>query len=209
MKPNLLSAASAVALSLALLTGAPAGAQGVDDTTARGLAVLGVSVPDALSTEQALQIQNVINSTDNDEAKRAQIQQILGNEATATGRIGVAQLRSSVESDLADIGVDASGIDMLTIGQLAEIENVMSGSDSRDVKAGRVQEIMGNEATATGRLGVSQLQDSVAADLASLGIDAEGVGMLTLSQLGQIENVMSSSDDAALKRSRIEGIMAE
>ena len=50
----------------------------------------------------------------------------------------------------------------------------MSGGDPDDVKKMRVEEIIGGEATATGRLGVAQLQDSVGADLAKLGIDAEG-----------------------------------
>ncbi len=210
MKRTMISAASAAALSLALLGGTPVSAQGTNDAVASGLAAIGVQAPnpDMLSAEQVGQLQNVLSSTDTDEVKRGRIQQILGNEATATGRIGVAQLRSSVELDLADIGVDASGVDMLTVGQLAEIENVMSGGDTQDVKRGRVQEIMGNEATATGRLGVAQLQDSVASDLASLGVDADGVEMLTLSQLGQIENVMGSSDTDENKRGQIERIMA-
>ena len=50
----------------------------------------------------------------------------------------------------------------------------MSGDDPDDVKKLRVEEIIGGEATATGRLGVAQLQDLVGADLAKLGVDAEG-----------------------------------
>ncbi len=209
MKRNLITAASAAALSLALVTGAPAMAQGTDDAVASGLAALGVDAPATMTTDQVSQIQNVLSSTDMDTTKRQRIQQILGNQATATGRLDVNMLRDSVESDLADIGVDADNVDMLTVGQLAEIENVMSGGDSQDVQRARVKEIMGNEATATGRIGVSQLQDSVSTDLASLGVDTEGVDMLTLSQLGQIENVMSSSDTDQIKRGRIEQIMAQ
>ncbi len=48
----------------------------------------------------------------------------------------------------------------------------------------------------------------MAADLASLGVDADGVEMLSLSQLGQIENVMASSETDEIKRGRIERIMA-
>ena len=119
------------------------------------------------------EITNVLASTDADDLKRARIEEILGNEATATGRLGVAQLQDSVGRDLASLGIDAESVDMLTLSQLGQIENVMAGSDTNDVKKMRVEEIIGGEATATGRLGVAQLQDSVAADLASLGIDAE------------------------------------
>jgi hypothetical protein len=98
-------------------------------------------------------------------------------------------------------------VDSLTLSQLAQIENVMSGNDPDDVKKLRVEEIIGGEATATGRLGVAQLQDSVGADLAKLGIDADGVESLTLTQLGQIENVVSSGATDDEKRAQIEMIM--
>ena len=45
--------------------------------------------------------------------------------------------------------------------------------------------------------------------LASLGVDAEVVESLTLSQLGQIENVMSSSDSPDVKKQRVDRIIAE
>ena len=212
MRRTLLSAANAAALSLALVAGTPILAQGLDDAAARGLAQLGIQAPptESLSTEQVAQIQNVLSSTDADDAKRARIQEILGlSEATATGRLGVRQLQASVGADLASIGIDTSGLDMLTLGQLAQIENVMSGGDPDDIKRMRVEEIIGGEATATGRLGVGQLQSSVAAGLASLGIDAEGVEALSLEQLAQIENVINSSDSNDSKRGRIDQIMAE
>ena len=83
----------------------------------------------------------------------------------------------------------------------------MAGGDTNDVKKMRVEEIIGGEATATGRLGVAQLQDSVAADLAKLGIDAEGVESLSLAQLGQIENVVGSGATDEEKRAQITTIM--
>jgi hypothetical protein len=201
---------SAMALALALV-GAPLFAQGFDDATAAGLAKLGIQAPpvEAMSVEQKAEIHNVIASTDTDDAKRRQIELILGEQATATGRLGVGQLRSSVGVDLAQLGIDASGVDMLTLSQLAQIENVMAGGESNDVKKMRVEEIIGGEATATGRLGVAQLQDSVAADLAKLGIDAEGVASLSLTQLGQIENVVASGAADDEKRAQITTIMEQ
>ena len=201
---------SVAALVLAL-GATPLVAQGYDDATAAGLAKLGVQAPpvEMLSVEQQAEIQNVIASTDPDDIKRQRIGLILGEEGTGVGRFGVGQLQSSVGADLAQIGVDASQVDSLTLSQLAQIENVMSGDDPDDVKKLRVEEIIGGEATATGRLGVAQLQDSVGADLAKLGVDAEGVDSLTLSQLGQIENIVGSSATDDEKRAQIGLIMQQ
>ena len=123
------------------LAGAPLFAQGFDDATAAGLAKLGIQAPpvEAMSVEQQAEIQNVIASSDTDDNKRRQIELILGEEATATGRLGVGQLQSSVGADLAQLGIDASGVDSLTLSQLAQIENVMAGGDigRRQEDAGR------------------------------------------------------------------------
>jgi hypothetical protein len=211
VKRKFLTAVSATALSLALLAGAPAGAQGLDDATASGLAALGITGPvEALDTETVAQIKNVLSSTDDDSLKRQRIEQLLGTEtATATDRLGVGQLQDSVSADLASIGMDASGVEMLTLDQLAQIEGVMSSDDDTDIKRARVEEIMGNEAVATGRLGVAQLRDSTSAGLAQLGVDTEEVGALSLSELAQIENVLGSDDDDTIKRGRIEQILTQ
>ena len=204
-----LSMASAAALSLALLA-APVFAQGFTDSAAAGLAKLGVQTPpvESLTTEQVAEITNILASSDPDQLKKMHIENVLGNEATATGRLGVEQLRSSATSDLAKLGIVAD-VETLTLSQLGQIQNVVASSDSTDVKKGHVEEILGNEATATGRLGVSQLQDSAAADLAAIGVDTERVDTLTISQLGQIENVMSSSVTDEAKRAQVEKILAE
>jgi hypothetical protein len=205
-----LSTVSAAALSFALLA-APAFSQGFTDGAEAGLAKLGIQTPPAesLTTEQVGQITNILNTSEPDSQKRMQIEEILGmSEATATGRLGVAQMRSSATSDLAQLGVQAD-VETLTLSQLGQIQNVVASSDNNSVKKQRVEEILGNEATATGRLGVGQLQDSAAADLAAIGVDAEMVEMLTISQLGQIENVMNSSVSDSDKRAQVEKILAE
>lgn len=208
MRKTLFGAATAMAL---ILGGAAVVAQGYDDATAAGLAKLGIQAPpvESLSVGQQAEIQNVIASSEADEVKRDQIKLILGEEATATGRLGVGQLQSSVGAELAQIGIDASDVEGLSLEQLAQIENVMSGAESDEVKKMRVEEIIDGEATATGRLGVAQLQDSVAASLAQLGIDADGVDTLSLSQLGQIENVVASSAGDSEKRAQINTIMKQ
>ena len=204
-----LSTVSAVAVSLALLA-APAFSQGFSDAAASGLAKIGVQVPvESLTNDQIAQITNVLASSDSDMAKKTRIDNILGrNVATETGRLGVAQMRSSATSDLAQLGI-ITDVDMLTMSQLGQIQNVVSSSDATDVKKARVEEILGNEATSTGRLGVAQLQDSAAADLAAIGVDTETVETLTISQLGQIENVMSSSATDESKKAQVEKIIAD
>lgn len=201
--------ATAFAVSLALLA-APVSAQGFSDSAAAGLAKLGISAPvDSLTNDQVAQITNILASSDTDAIKKSHIESVLGrNEATATGRLGVAQMRSSATSDLAQLGIQAD-VDTLTLSQLGQIQNVVASNDSTDVKKQRVEGIIGNEATATGRLGVGQLQDSAAADLAAIGVDAEAVEMLTISQLAQIENVMGSNATDDSKRAQVEKIIAE
>jgi len=210
----MLSAVSAAALSAALIAGAPAGAASLTESAAQGLAVLGVPTPppDSLTNDQVLQIMNVLSSKDASDRKREHIQTIIGaNEASGSGvgKYGVAQLRSSVSSDLAALGVDASNVDTLTLSELAQIENITGSGISDTQKKAHIAEVMGNEATQTQRLGVRQLSDSTKADLAKLGIDAEQVDSLTLSQIGQIENVMSSSESDVAKRNQVATIMKD
>jgi hypothetical protein len=205
-----LSTVSAAALSLALL-GSPLAAQGFSDAAAANLAKLGVQTPpvESLTTEQVAEITNILASSDPDNLKKQHIHTVLGNEASpvTSGRLGARQLRDSATSDLAGLGIDASAVDTLTISQLGQIENVMAGPDAQDVKKLRVQEIIAGEATATGRLGVTQLQDSAVSELASIGVDADGIETLTVSQLGQIENVMGSSASDDSKRDQVNKII--
>jgi hypothetical protein len=210
----MLSAVSAAALAATLIGGASAQAASLTESAAQGLAVLGVPTPppDSLTDSQVLQIMNVLSSSDNSDRKKEHIQTIIGeNEASGggVGKYGVGQLRSSVSADLAALGMDASGVDTLTLSQLAQIENITASELSNTQKQAQIAEVMGNEATATGRLGVRQLSDSTKADLAKLGVDAEQVDMLTLSQIAQIENVMSSSESDAAKRDQVNSIISD
>ena len=134
MPRKLLTAVSAAALSLSLMAGAPGFAAGLDDTAAHGLSMLGVSVPPegSLTDEQVTQIVNVLSSKDQDSTKRAAINQIMGVDTNSGNtRPGVAQLRNSVSADLAALGIDAADVDMLTLSQLGQIENVTASQDTR------------------------------------------------------------------------------
>jgi hypothetical protein len=215
VKRSIISSVSAMALGLALAAGVPAIAQEqqLQSSVTEGMAALGMDadVVGTLTTDQVAQIEGVLSSTDDRQEKIARINQIVGNEATATGRLGVRQLTDSVSSGMAQLGVDTSGVDMLTVGELAEIEGVLNTSDDPGVKRARIEEIMGRSQTTSGvgSGSVRQLQDSVKAEMARIGVDNSMVDTLTLSQLGEIENVFSSSDSNDTKRQRIERILAQ
>ena len=116
MKTKLLAAVSAAALSLALMS-APAFAQEqqLSDSAAAGMAALGIDTTGLVVTaDQAAQIENVLGSTDADSIKKAHIEEIVGGEATATGRLGTDQLRSSVSAGMASLGLDTEVVPMLT-----------------------------------------------------------------------------------------------
>jgi len=155
---RLVTALSATALSLSLIAGTPVFAQtlGLDASAMSGLAKIGIDTSGitSMTTEQVAQIENILASNETDQQKKMHVQELLKGEATDTGRLGVNQLRSSVSSDLAGLGLDASGVDSLTLSQLGQIENVTASSDSDATKKMRISEIIGNEATETGRLGV-------------------------------------------------------
>lgn len=207
---NLLKAASAAALSVALLSSAPLLAQErmLSDSAASGMAALGMDASGVVTTEQAAMIENVLGSTDPDSIKKKRIEEILGNEAVETQRLGGDQLRSSVSADLAALGMDTEGVDLLSIEQLAAIENVTGSSEYTDTqKRAQVSEIMGTTVSGEGAMGANQ--DAIMADIASLGINTSEIGVLTSDQMAQIQTVMSSSDTDDIKRRHVEQIIAE
>ena len=108
MKTTLLTAVSAAALSLTLIT-APAFAQErqLSDSAMSGMAALGMDTTGVMVTaDQAAQIENVLGSTDADSIKKAHIEEIIAGEATATGRLGTDQLRSSASEGMASLGLN-------------------------------------------------------------------------------------------------------
>src|SRR5690606_183276 len=79
MKLKLTAAASAALLSLALMAGTPAVAQGtLDDAVTAQLISLGFTPDDWVMTEeQVLELQNVLSSTDSDDEKSARVRNIM------------------------------------------------------------------------------------------------------------------------------------
>ncbi len=210
MKSRFLIAVSAAALSLSLASG-PSMAQTaqLSDSAMSGMSQLGIDTTGVdVSAEQAAQIENVLGSSDNDEIKVGRIQQILGNEATATGRLGTDQLRSSVSSDMAALGMDTEMVPMLQVEQLAAIENVTGAgsSTSDDQKRSQIETIIGSTTPGAGAMGAGD--DATMADIANLGIDTTTIGTLSDAQITQIQTVMSGTDSDIEKRRRVEQIIA-
>jgi hypothetical protein len=209
---KLLTAASAAALTLSLLSGAPvlAQAQQLDESTVAGLENIGIDTAGlVISEDQAGQIEDVLASGDEDAVKRAQVEEILGGPAAATGQPGSGQLPDSAATDLAQLGIDTEGVGTLSQEQLASIENVMASNDSDEIKRAQIEDILGEGATATDERGVTQLQDSVMTDLARLGVDTSAVETLTVSQLAELQNVLASTDSDQEKQRQAEEILVE
>ena len=83
-----------------------------------------------------------------------------------------------------------AAVETLTTEQVAQITNVLAlDRHRRDRRRRGSRRSSADEATATGRLGVAQLRSSVAERPGARSASRPSVDTLTLSQLGQIENV--------------------
>ena len=209
MKTRLLTAVSAAALSLTLIS-APAFAQEqqLSNSAMAGMAALGMDTTGMVVTaDQAAQIENVLGSTDADSIKKAHIEEIIGGEATATGRLGTDQLRSSAAEGMASLGLDAEVVPTLTVEQLAAIENVTGSQATDNSKRAQITEIVGGNVPGAGAMGAND--DAVMADVAGLGINTNEIGVLSAEQMTQIQTVLSGADTDTEKKAQIERIIAE
>jgi len=206
VKTRLLSALSAAALSLTLVS-APAFAQQLSDSATQGMAALGLDTTGlVLTTEQAAEIENVFSGSDADSVKKAHIEEIIGGEATATGRLGTDQLRASTSADMAALGLDTEVVPMLTVEQLGAIENVTSSQATDDSKRAQIETIVGAVEPGAGAMGANDA--AVMADVANLGINTNEIGVLSAEQMTQIQTVLSSAVGDGDKKAQIERIIA-
>ena len=209
MKTRLLTAVSAAAVSLTLIS-APAYAQEqqLDDSAMAGMAALGMDTTGLVVTaDQAAQIENVLGSTDADSIKKAAIEEIVGGEATATGRLGTDQLRSSAAEGMASLGLDNEVVPTLTVEQLAAIENVTASQATDDSKRAQITEIVGGNVQGAGAMGANDA--AVMADVAGLGINTNEIGVLSAEQMTHIQTVLSGAETDTEKKAQIERIIAE
>ena len=210
MKTRLLTAVSAAALSLTLIsTPAFAQEQQLSNSAMAGMAALGMDTTGMVVTaDQAAQIENVLGSTDADSIKKAHIEEIIGGEATATGRLGTDQLRSSAAEGMASLGLDAEVVPMLTVEQLAAIENVTALAGDRRLQARADRgDRRRDHVPGAGAMGANDA--AVMADVAGLGINTNEIGVLSAEQMTQIQTVLSGAETDTEKKAQIERIIAE
>jgi hypothetical protein len=200
-----------VALSLAF--GAPVLAQAqLEESAVIGLTELGFDASqfEPLSVEQAAEIENVLGSSESEAVKIARIEEIIGANAGAeVGEAEAEQLRDSVAAEMAELGVDTSGAETLSVAQLTEIEAVTSSNETEEAKRAQIQQIVGTAPATAVDPGVEQLRESVAADMTALGMPTDAVDGLSLAQLAQIENITAAGDSNGDKRAHIERVLAE
>jgi hypothetical protein len=209
VKTRLLTALSAAALSLTLISGPafPQAAQ-LSDSAMAGMAALGIDTTGlVLTVDQAAQIENVRGATDADSVKKMRIEEIVGGEATATGRLGTDQLRSSASAGMSALGIDTEIVPMLTVEQLAAIENVTGSEATDDSKRAQIEEIIGATTPGAGAMGANDA--AIMADVAGLGINTNEIGVLSAEQMTQIQTVLSSDATSTDKKAQIERIIAE
>jgi hypothetical protein len=209
VKTRLLTALSAAALSLTLISGPafPQAAQ-LSDSAMAGMAALGIDTTGlVLTVDQAAQIENVLGATDADSVKKMRIEEIVGGEATATGRLGTDQLRSSASAGMSALGIDTEIVPMLTVEQLAAIENVTGSEATDDSKRAQIEEIIGATTPGAGAMGANDA--AIMADVAGLGINTNEIGVLSAEQMTQIQTVLSSDATSTDKKAQIERIIAE
>lgn len=210
MRNKLLTAVSVAALSVALMSAAPVMSQEaqLSDSAHGGMAALGIDTTGVVMTaDQAAQIENVLGSTDTDSIKKAAIEEIIGGEATATGRLGTDQLRSSIGSQMSALGLDTEVVPMLSVEQLAGIENVTASTATDVSKRAQINEITGATTAGAGAMGAND--PAVMADVASLGINTNEIGVLSAEQMTHIQTVLSGTGGDSDKRAQIERIIAQ
>lgn len=207
---------SAVALAATMAATPPAAAQDAQlmDSISVGVSQLGIQTDGLaqLSTDQMLQIQSVLTGNDDETIKSSRIERIMAMDDGPQTGLGVAQLADSVMADMARLGIDTAGASALSLTQLSQIESVTSTSEPDDTKRQRIERIMVGDMEVEDMVAGSSammLRDSVSAEVSKLGLDASGVPALSLAQLGEVENIVSSGDDEGEMRARIERVMAQ
>jgi ethanolamine utilization microcompartment shell protein EutS len=219
VKSKLLAGASAALLSLSIMSGTPALAQmELQDTVKSQLIALGYLPDDWMISEaQALELQNVVSGADTEDVKRQRIEQIMGDAIaepastmTPTER-AMAALDDTVRTQLIALGFLPDDW-MISEAQALEMQNVLSGGDTEDVKRQRVEQIMGDAiaapmpTTTPTEQAVAALEESVRTQLIALGfLPADWT--ISEGQALELQNVVNSTDSDQLKQDRVKQIM--
>ncbi len=212
MNSKLIALLTASSIALGVAGGASAQHAQLDSSVMSGLSLLGITVPEGvmLTEDQVAQIENVLAGTEADSDRVARIGRILDEGMMEGHGMSPQMLQDSVGSDLAALGFGGVAVGDLSLMQVAEIENVTASTDHDSIKKSRIETILGGTMEGSDAAGDSRmLMDSVSSDLASLGVSTAGVGMLSLTQLAEIENITGSTDTDQTKVERVNLILAQ
>lgn len=141
--------------------------------------------------------------------------------------LGLKQLQDQATTTFAQLSLDTSKIDQLTLDELTRIQSVSVSSGTPDTKVQRIETILreaderiaaGGAVTPSGPAGDITADDlegdmvvkaNVGAFLAQLGIAGDyDVEALSTDQLLQIQSIQGSNDDASVQRTRVEELLS-
>lgn len=219
MNNKVLAAASAALLSAALVVGTPTVAQvQLDDAVSAQLIQLGFTPADwVITQEQALEIMNVVNSTDSDQGKQGRIREIMGDAIVEAGPVGTpaeraaVALEESVSTQLVGLGFTPANWN-ITQDQALQIMNVVNSNESDESKRDQIRQIMGDdivEAVPAGtpaERAAQELEESVTAQLIALGFQPSD-WVITQEQALELQSVVSSTESDTTKQGQVRQIM--
>lgn len=188
----------------------------IEDEIAAKTTELGMSPIEMgnLSFTQIADIFAELEGSDNSNAMQTAIEEIVNRPARTTslarssGTVpSSAQLRDGVVASAGRVGVTLSNPDMLTFGQLAEMEDTLISSDMNAVaKRDALNAILttsSHDAAMTMHVADvpkdGELERTIVADLEGLGIQVSDPGAMTVQQLTELASIMSTDDNDASK----------
>jgi hypothetical protein len=202
MKTTFLSAASVAALLSAVLLAGPALSQDQLRESVKGqLAQNSIEVAnfDSLSDTQILQLELIMNSTDNAQAQSAQVARLLEGPSECAGN---AQLRESVAAGLTQHGVTVPNFELVTGSQLVVLASILNSTDSSANIAAQVERVFASDSPIVGN---EQLRADAESCLGVVNADVD-LGALTPAEMVEVQLIVGGEGDAAAKRAAIEAL---
>jgi hypothetical protein len=203
MKLRFWTAASAAALSVAVVATGPALSQtSLRQNVTNQLAEHKITVEnlDSMSNTDLAEIQLLLNTTEGSDAtKRAMIEDLFAEQRECEGN---PQLRQQVAHQLKEHRIEVKNFDNVTGTQLVVVKTVLDSSGSDAEKRAQIERVFAAKRPISGgdylRADAEQCVRMVGAD-----VDLDD---LTPDQLLQIQLIAGGSDDANTKRQMIESL---
>ncbi len=207
MKRCLSSAASAVALSAALVLGGPAFAADpqLQNQVKGQLQQHGIEIKDVgeLTDTQLLQIALLLSTSESQSSQHAAVDSLLAIKEPC---IANAQMRQSVAGQLSQHGIKVKNLDSVSGTQLAVVQAVLSSNQPPTEMAAQIEQIFASDSPIVGN---DQLRAEVKSCVVKLNVDLDNLDALTPEQMVQIQLIAGGSDSESEKRAAIEKLANE